>query len=117
MVSTSHHSTSDLVLPARVMRLLNSCSCRTPAGCFMSSGQQPAADPYMTPQAASPPHRGTTASGTSHLDCPAGLILTCSLLGVSGVTCAVSCVKLGPYSGWWSVTSVSSVSNCSGPAV
>lgn len=59
---------------------------------------------------------GTTLSGTSQRCCPAGLILTCSLLGVSGMTCTVSCLKLSPYSGKCSFTSARSISVCKGPA-
>lgn len=62
-------------------------------------------------------HLGTTVSGTSQRATPAGLILTCSRLGVSGVTWTVSCLKLSPYSGRWSVTSARSTSVCSSPVV
>jgi hypothetical protein len=61
-------------------------------------------------------HLGTMVSGTSQRCCPAGVILTCSLFGVSGVTWTVNCLKLSPYSGRCSVTNVRSISDCSGPA-
>jgi hypothetical protein len=38
-------------------------------------------------------------AGTSHRFTPVGLTFTRSLLGVSGVTCHVSCLKLGLYWG------------------
>jgi hypothetical protein len=47
-------------------------------------------------------HRCTMYSGTSHLDTDFGFTLMCSLLVVSGVTSAVSCLKPRPIFGSWS---------------